>query len=82
MNKPVKYKTFPLFYNEYNNKYHYVPSLISYVSIMYITIQKFGVSKKVFWNKLVLVFITNALNWSKVTVKPFELSIHLWILKE
>lgn len=33
MNKPVKYMTFPLFYNEYKNKYHYVPSLISYVSI-------------------------------------------------
>lgn len=49
MNKPVKCKTFPFFYNEYTNKYHYAPALISYVSIMYPTIQKFEVGKKVIY---------------------------------
>ncbi len=48
-NKPVKYKTFPLFYNEYKNKYHYAPSLISYVSMMYTTFQQFWVSKNVLY---------------------------------
>ncbi len=71
----------------------YISMQLESSKLIYTTVQKIGVSKISFLNKLILLFRKDALNWSEVTVKvcikyfyfkkcrSFELPVHQRIKK-
>ncbi len=42
-----------------------------YTELIYTMVKKFGVSNILFLRKVMLLFSTDALNWSKITAKTF-----------